>query len=110
VTLREAQAAENHALAVLHFERRRVAELSADLAAAEAQLGITEDAYRDAANRVLDTPSTLMAENHALAVLHFERRRVAELSADLAAAEAQLGIAEDAYRDAANRVLKMARP
>ena len=50
------------------------------------------------------------AENHALAVLHFERRRVAELSADLAAAEAQLGIAEDAYRDAANRVLKMARP
>jgi hypothetical protein len=26
------------------------------------------------------------------------------------AAEAQLGIAEDAYRDAANRVLKMARP
>ena len=54
MTLREAQAAEDHALAVLHFERRRFAELSAKLAVAEAQLGLAEDAYRDAADRVLE--------------------------------------------------------
>ena len=54
MNLREAQAAENHALAVLHFERRRVAELSAKLAAAETSLGLAEDAYRDAADRVLE--------------------------------------------------------
>jgi hypothetical protein len=54
MTLREAQAAEHHALAVLHFERLRVAELSARLLEAEGRLHQAEDNYRDAADDVLD--------------------------------------------------------
>ena len=54
MTLREAQAAENHALAVLHFERHRVAELREALEDATTNLGAAEDAYLAAARRVLE--------------------------------------------------------
>jgi hypothetical protein len=54
MTLREAQAAESHALAVLHFERRRVAELREALEDATANLDAAEDAYLTAARRVLE--------------------------------------------------------